>query len=153
MKRSSRLQPVRDIADRKEQAKSLDYARRQRQYDEACNKLEELQTYQAEYAASLHQRQGASLDVSRMHENRLFMLRLSDVVRLQSETVDKLRGELDGARQQWLASRQRSRSLGSLADSYRRQERAEAERREQIATDDLTTQRFVWNALHHSDLA
>lgn len=154
MKKSHRIKPVQHLAEKNEQIMSAEYVAARQRYDDACNKLEELQTYQSEYAASISAQQSAGhLDVARMHEDRKFLARLAEVVRLQQQAVEGQRLQLDDAKQKWVQSRHRSKSLDTLADNYQRQEAAEAERLEQRATDDLTTQRFVWRALHSPDLA
>lgn len=153
MKRSKRLQPVQDIAARSEKTAMQRYIDHRRRYEEACRQLDELLSYQAEYAVSLRRPVDASLDVARMQQDRQFMQRLGEAVKAQEIVVAKGRDIVEEAKRAWLVSRQRSQSLDTLAENYRAGEIAEAERIEQKNTDELATQRFIWNALRNSHLA
>ena len=58
--------------------------------------------------------------------------------------VTQCEQQLETARRHWLEKKQKTMSLDRLADTYRTEERAETDRREQSNSDDLNVLRFTW---------
>ena len=140
-KKSQRMQPVQALADRQEQEEAGRYATVQKQYDKQRQKLDELKQYYGEYSRAAAD---SLCDVKRLQESREFLSRLSLAIRQQADTVERCKQQLTTIRQQWMKARQHSRSMEQLIERYRGEERRDEARREQSASDELSSQRFVW---------
>ncbi len=143
-KRSQRLQPVQQLADREEREQAGRYAAVQEQHQRQQQKLDELQSYYAEYRAAA---QGIG-DLKHLQESRLFLHRLAQAVRQQEDSVKRCSQQLETIRQQWLTARRHHQSMEHLVERYRRQELNEQVRREQRECDEMSAQRHVWRRHH-----
>ncbi len=143
-KRSSKIEPVKALAARDEQARSMDYSTCKQRLDDASTKLEELLRYREDYDRPPTSADGR-LDIAKLQENRQFLAKLSEVIKLQERNVAKLQHVAEHARNEWLASRVKTKNLDQLSENYVREENREAERVEQKQADELTGQRFIWN--------
>jgi len=132
-KRSTRMQPVHDVASAEEQDLSRDLGRAQRTLQEQIGRLQELRQHREEYAAK--SRESEALGSSRWRDYRLFLDRLNQAIVMQEGIIADWRRRRDDLRRQWQVKRQRLESLDRIIDRYRRNELREEERREQRAVD------------------
>ncbi len=144
MKKSERMDSVLKLADKAEQQAAERFAASQRNANKQRRKLDELKQYYHEYSAA-SSAAGAGLDLRRLQETRQFMSKLATAIGMQQEQVDKAERNMQGERQQWMSTRQRSMSLEKLTERYQQSEAQEADRREQFVADDMAAQRFLWN--------
>lgn len=146
VKRSTKIEPIKALAERDEQARSLDYSGCKQRLDEACSKLEELLNYREEYDSAPLSDEG-HLDIAKLQENRQFLVKLTQVIQLQEQNVERLRELTESAREAWLNSRVKTKNLDRLSENYRDEEDRAAERVEQKQSDELNSQRFLWQQL------
>ena len=144
-KKSQRLKPVQEFAEREEQEVAQRYAAVQQQHQQQRDKLTELQQYYDDYRRSTESRH---CDLKHLQESRLFLSRLAQAIRQQSDTVARCTAQLDDIRQQWMTARQHSMSMEQLLERYKRVERREQDARDQRESDELSSQRFVWRQRH-----
>lgn len=149
-KKSQRMQPVQALADRQEQEEATRYAAVQQQYEAQSQKLDELKQYYEEYRRAAAD---SLCDVKRLQESRAFLSRLSLAIRQQSDSVERCREQLRKIRQEWMKARQHSRSMDQLIERYRADERRDEARREQSVSDELSSQRFVWQRRQQQSLS
>ena len=143
MQRSTRISKVAEIAEREEKKASEKFKNALKNYRNANNKLQELADYHNEYCDSSRPSAG-KLNISSLQDTRAFLRKLNDVISIQKTVVKQCEQQLETARQHWLEKKQKTMSLDRLADTYRTEERAETDRREQNNSDDLNVLRFTW---------
>ena len=143
MQRSTRITKIAEIADREEKTAAEKFQSALKNYQNADGKLQELAEYHNEYCNSSRPSAG-QLDISNLQDTRAFLRKLNDVIAIQKNVVSQCEQQMEIARKHWLGKKQKTMSLDRLADTYRDEERAEVDRREQINSDDLNVLRFTW---------
>ncbi len=142
--RSDTLKPVLSVAERAETNAAQQYAQQQENHQQAQAKCDELKGYYAEYSQRVQAHIGESISPAQFQDNRAFLSRLNDIIRMQNTVVQQQAQRLESAKQEWLARRQQSHSLSKLAGQYLELERRSAERAEQHASDELSSVRHNW---------
>ncbi len=143
MQRSTRISKVAEIADREEKKAAEKFKNALINFRNADNKLQELSDYHDEYCSSSRPSNG-QLNISNLQDTRAFLRKLNEVISIQKNVVKQCEQQLETARQHWLEKKQKTMSLDRLADTYRTEERAATDRREQSNSDDLNVLRFTW---------
>lgn len=134
--KSKRLQVVVELAERQleEAARQLNKVIEQRQFEQT--RLEELQSYFAEYQAQAKQQWGTGISVSRLMNFNYFLNNLRQAIDQQRQTIAHLDGVCDRARQQWVALKGRSKNLQELQQRAFREEDQRREKHLQREIDD-----------------
>jgi len=142
MKKSQRMKVVVDLAVREEEKLGKVCLQRQQALAQGEAKHAQLQGYLSEYRQS-SLTVNARVDLNRLQSTRAFLVKLDEAVQMQAREVQRLEGLVQEANAAWMSARQRLQQLEKLVDGYRRDEQAEADRREQKQLDELATQRYV----------
>lgn len=148
--RSESIQPVLSLAEQAESRAARQMADCQRNYQQAASKLEELAGYHRDYQQRGIEATCGAFHPAQLGDNRAFLQRLKDIIRLQESIVEQQAQHLARARQLWLRSQQQAGSLSRLQTQYHDQERRELLRREQFANDELNGLRHVWRQQQES---
>lgn len=137
MKRSDRLNHVREqfVAQRKQLAERVAVARAR--LEEAVRRLEEVQIYRHEYANDFLRRAAAGIGSVGMQDHQAFLARLDDAVHYQNQAVGRAAAELEFERKRWQDATLQVRAVEALGERWRSQESRQASRREQRDMDDL----------------
>ena len=142
-KKSQRFETVRNLAETEADRLANELSAAQQAWQSQHTKLEELRAYCREYATG-HQ-SGQLMDLAALQSTQHFVDQLRRAIAMQEATVTRLAGERDAARKAWMKARKHALSMETLVDRYQREEKREAERQEQVRSDDLVNQRFVWS--------
>lgn len=127
-----RLQPIRHLAEDREQQSAKRFAESQRRLNEAESKLRELRNYLHDY-----QMKGGLPD-PRLLENRFaFLARLREAERYQTQAVQNARGASEQERQLWLNRRREVQVLDKLGDVYQARARRTEAQRDQKQMDEF----------------
>lgn len=143
-KRSESIKPVLNISEQAESKAAQHYARHQENHQQALQKRDELKNYLKEYSARAQASNGEAISPAQMQDNRAFLSRLSDIIRIQEDVVVQQERHLEASRQEWLSCRQQAKSLDKLALDYQAQEQRHAEQIEQRSSDELSSLRHSW---------
>lgn len=141
MTRSRRMEPVRRLADDQADAAARDYARRRDALEDEQRKLQQLESYRADYRAGFGQAGGGGMDPHRLRDYAAFLGRIDQALEQQRSAVVRLEAEVRRMREQWLERWGRARALERTVERYRAQERGSERRREQAASDELALRR------------
>lgn len=141
-KRSTRMQPVHDVASAEEQDLSRALGKAEKTLEEQVGRLQELRNHRAEYAA--RSRESEAVGSSRWRDYRQFLDRLNQAIVMQEGIIADWRRRRDDLRRQWQMKRQRLESLDRIIERYRSNELREEERREQRAIDAQSAPRRVF---------
>lgn len=136
MKRSTRMQTVRQAVDELERQRAQGLATAERAVHESEAKLAELESYQSNYVREFASRAGRGMAGSGLRDYQAFLARLQEAVRQQGVAVARARALRDAEHERWRLAAQRSNSVGRLIDRWQGDERAAADRHEQRETDE-----------------
>lgn len=143
-KRSDSIKPVLNIAEQAEAKAAQQYALHQENHQRAVAKRDELKNYLQEYSARANANNGETISPVQMQDNRAFLNRLNDIIRIQESVVLQQAQHLESARRQWLTCKQQAMSLDSLSIQYKQEERRLSDRIEQQTSDELNSVRHNW---------
>lgn len=141
MTRSDRLDVVQQVAARNEREHAERVAAAQRHLQEMEDKHAALEKYRGEYEAGFAARSRAGFDAVGVRDFQAFLARLGEALVAQAELVAQARAALDAVRAQWREAAQRAHVVDSLAERWQTEETVAANRREQNASDELSSQR------------
>lgn len=136
MTRSKRMQPVADVAVRREREAAARLGECQRREQACAQRLEELQRYRDEYTRQFAD--GGSFSAARLRDYRTFLERLNQAIEQQGELLARVRRDCEAQRRRWLDLHGRAEALDKVVSRYRVEERAGEERREQKDLDQRT---------------
>jgi len=136
MKRSTRMQTVRQAVDELERQRAQGLAAAERAVQESEAKLAELESYQMSYVSEFSSRVGRGMAGSGVRDYQTFLARLQEAVQQQGLVVARARALRDAEHERWRLAAQRSNAVGRLIERWQGDERVAAERHEQRETDE-----------------
>src|ERR1700722_9878060 len=134
MMKSKRFEPIREIASTSAKDLSRAMGEAGRKVAELEGKVQQLQSYRDDYVRN-SQAAGA-IDAVKLQNYRMFLDRLGEALRQQSNLLDLARAEYEKRRVLWSEKRIEAESLGRVVDNFRKEERHAADQREQREGDD-----------------
>jgi flagellar FliJ protein len=135
MMKSKRFEPIQEIASNSANDLSRAMAEAGRKVADLEAKLQQLQTYRDEYARNSAQ-STATVDAVKLQNYRTFLDRLGDALRQHLRLLDNARAEYEKRRAAWSEKRIEAETLGRAVERFRKEERHDADRREQREGDD-----------------
>lgn len=142
MAKTSTLNMLIDLArnDTDEAARQLAQLSKERQ--EAEQQLDALHGYRKDYAERLQQVSQSGLTASNYHNFRQFIATLDEAISQQNKIVAQLDQKLEQGKQRWFDHKRQLTSYETLL-SRQEQERIQRDnRKEQIMTDELSSNQF-----------
>jgi flagellar FliJ protein len=140
MTRTERMEPVQQVMEDSERRHAQRLAEAQRRVAAAEQKLAELRRYHLEYAQAFGRQATAGATGLMLRDYQVFLGRLAEAVRQQSQFVAQAREEAAAETQHWQGAAQRARALETVVDRWRGEERRDVERRDQQETDERAQQ-------------
>jgi flagellar FliJ protein len=146
MVRSKRLQPVADIAQKKERSAAEKLGESKRVLAEQEHKLSELQSYRLEYQQRLNDmgRQGISGSVLMGYQR--FLAQLDQVIRQQSDIVQRAAGAVNQSQDHWQQAYTEQSAIQSVIKKHQQTEYLAQQQREQKETDELVNNKVASRA-------
>jgi flagellar FliJ protein len=135
MMKSKRFEPIREIASSSANDLSRAMGEAARKVAELERQYQQLQSYRDEYVRKTTQGT-AAVDAVKLQNYRTFLDRLGEALRQQLTSLDVARAEYEKRRAAWSEKRVEAESLGRAVDRFRKEERHDAERRDQREVDD-----------------
>lgn len=130
------MQPLRRVAESKEQQAATELGRAQQQLQSQINRLNELLNYKNEYLSKFQQTGQNGIAVDRLQSFRSFLEKLELAVEQQKQAV-KTAGELvDKRKHQWFTSRDKVKIFDNVINKIVDQEHKQEEKQEQKESDD-----------------
>jgi flagellar FliJ protein len=142
MKRSERLEIVKKVVDDFEHRKAEALAVAERRVTEAEKKLTDLEAYRDGYVRDFALRAKAGINAAAARDYQVFLTRLDEALRQQTQAVIGTRAQRDSERQNWQDAAQRAEAVGQTVKRWQGEERHELERRDQIETDERSQR--IW---------
>jgi flagellar protein FliJ len=129
--RSDRLQPAVEQAQKRQKDALQRLAEQQQKLAHAEQQLEELQRYRRDYSLG-----DGGMTVSALLNRQQFVERIDQAIVQQANLVERLRRQLEAARQRWLQAHARENALDSVVERFRTQEEQREQRLEQAEVDE-----------------
>jgi flagellar protein FliJ len=143
VKRAQRLELVQNVVADQERQRAQALAVSERRVFENEAKLLELQNYHATYVRDFVQRAGAGMDSATARDYQVFLARLEEAVRQQSQIVIRARAQRDGELQTWQGAAQRAEAVGQLVRQFKSEQERLQDRREQQDCDERAQRPWV----------
>ncbi len=134
MIKSKRFEPIHDLVASSAQELSQAMAEAQGRLVELEQQLGLLQGYREDYLRKAAQASGP-MDPVRLQNNRAFLDRLAEAVRIQMEKIGVARADYEARRVRWSEKRIEAEALGRAVERFRHEERRVSDRHEQRESD------------------
>ena len=141
MTRSKKLDPVKNIAQTREDHAVKALGDSQKTLTEHQKRLHELREYQRQYVKSFESTSGSGLAANRVSDFRVFLSRLGDAIRQQEQLISQCQNQHEQTRDDWIDKRNHTQALDKLVKRYQRQETQDKDRREQQESDEHSQRR------------
>lgn len=136
---SSRLKPLLDAAQKKEDAFTARLLEKRRTLQQAERKLGELKAYLEDYC----RHQDRTITPAMLRSRRDFVDRLRSAVAMQEGVVRLARDACEQERGRWLGAHRSTEIFDKLTEQSLREERRHADRREARDSDEVAAQRWL----------
>lgn len=143
MKKTERIGMVRRVVDDLERRKAEALAACEKNVAAAQAKLEELEAYRAAYVREFTRRAGAGMSGAGAREYQVFLTRLDEALRQQTQILAQVRLQRSTDLESWRNAARRAAAVGNLASHWQAQERVAADRIEQKESDERSQQ--LWS--------
>ncbi len=141
MTKSGRLEPVRRVAEDREQKAAKYMAESLRVMEERQRRLEELVAYRKEYLTKFSSSGGSPRSALQLQDFKAFLVRLDYVIGEQTKLVELSRAEHEKRKKKWLALRTKTKSLDKAIDRLHANEQQKEEKKVQKESDDRAQRR------------
>lgn len=136
MKKSVRLQPVRNIKQQQERLEARKLAELQQQLQQARNQCAELQGYLKEYFGSINDQRQMVRQASQLGLYQAFVTRLEQAIQHQMQIIRQREQAVQAQTRKWIAASSKLKTMDDLIARAQQQEQLEADKREQKILDD-----------------
>lgn len=136
MKKSKRLQPVRQLKQQAEREEAKKLANLQQELELAQQQRVELESYLSEYFQTIQQQQAKVTQASQLGLYQTFISRLQLAISRQGELIQQRQAAVKAQSKRWVEANARLKTMDQLIEKARQQEELEESRREQKLMDD-----------------
>ncbi|MCW8891361.1 MAG: flagellar export protein FliJ [Sedimenticola sp.] len=133
---SKRFQPVKRVAESRENDAARELGHSQKRMRDQEAKLEDLKRYHQEYLERFESTARQGMPASQMQEYRVFLEKLDTAIKEQEKVVLASKSECVTRKEQWQQKRVRTQALGKVMDRFKSAELKVKEKREQDESDD-----------------
>lgn len=149
MKKTERIGMVRRVVDDIERRKAEALAACEKTVLAAQAKLDELEAYRAAYVRDFARRAESGMSGAGAREYQMFLGRLDEALRQQSQTLAQARLQRGAELESWRNAARRASAVGNLATHWQAEERQVADKIEQKESDERSQQLWSRRALAH----
>ncbi len=142
MKKSKRLQPVQQLAERRRKNAEQQLGQAQQQLLAEQRKLVQLQDYLVDYQKELLTTGQAGVTMEQLQRLQSFKQRLLDALAQQKQQIQFSEQSLEQAKQAWQVASGREQAMSSLISRTQNQEQQQDDKRLQKQIDELTQSRL-----------
>jgi flagellar FliJ protein len=143
MKRSQRLTPIVDLAQKKTQAALIQVGQSNAAWQRDVQQLVELEGYKLDYLNKLRQGEQLSMTAQKVLELRQFLIQLDQAIAAQKNQIETSLKQLNYHQSVWSKVHSKERAMQSLVDRYHTQEQAQENKQEQQDSDERNTSQWL----------
>jgi flagellar FliJ protein len=151
MKKTERIGMVRRVVDDIERRKAEALAACEKSVRAAQAKLEELEAYRAAYVRDFARRAEAGISGASVREYHVFLGRLDEALRQQSQVLTQARLQRGAELESWRNAARRATAVGNLATHWQAEERQATDKIEQKETDERSQQLWSRRTIAHGN--
>jgi len=141
MSRLKRLNPIMDLAEKRENEAVQALGRSQQKLDEARKGLSSLRSFRENYAARFHQSGTKGLGVRQLNEYRAFLNKINAAIAEQERVVQSSETELQARKAAWEEAHRHTLGMQKIIDKLRAEESRQAQKKEQVELDERASRR------------
>lgn len=146
MKKSLRLTPILDLAEKKEQDAAKAFALQQQKVQTMLQGRERLQGFLDSYHARYQSSGSLGLTVSQLAEYRAFLSKINSAIEEQTAGLHAAEAELLAKRRAWEAAHQHREGMAKLIRNARQEEDKLENKREQADMDERAARKALRGA-------
>ncbi|MEE4277794.1 MAG: flagellar export protein FliJ [Halieaceae bacterium] len=137
-----KLDKVALLARARESEAATALHREQQQLGASNERLDQLQSFKSEYEARLEAMGKGGIDARQLADYRRFLANLSDVIKMQSQEVDRSQERVEASRENFVDKTLRRGSVDELIGRSRAALAQQEARQEQKSSDESTLARY-----------
>jgi flagellar FliJ protein len=141
MTRSGRMKPVQEVVGAAERHEATQLVATEDRLAECERKLEELRQYEHDYRQGFNLRATAGMGGRGLRDYQLFLARLREAIRQQTQLVSNARAERDAQQEHWREAAVRHKAIDHVVTNWQAEERRHVEHREQRDSDERAQRR------------
>jgi flagellar FliJ protein len=130
------MQPVQRVIDADERQRAEKLAGSEKRVAQSEHKLKELEQYRADYQRAYTDRVTGGISSGGLRDYQLFLARLAEAIRQQTQAVVATRSERDQELKRWQDAAKRAKAIDHVVGNWQAQDRRDADRREQRDSDE-----------------
>ena len=146
MKKSGRIQPLKNLASRHEQQAARTLGQSRSQLGEKQDRLQELFSYREEYQQRFQRDAEKGIGVTQLQAYHSFMQQLDEAISQQRIQVEQAEQRCSTVSAQWRETHIRTQVLDKTIQRLRAQENQQAEKISQREIDDQISGRYCLHA-------
>ncbi len=132
-----RLQPLVELAQDRSQAAAQTLGKLKLAWQEAENRLAQLQAYLDEYQAELQTQVQSGLSITQWRDYQAFIQKLEYAIQVQRQEVERLRLGWEAGQAEWLARERDVKAYQTLRQRHDTAERRRDEQQDQRLQDEF----------------
>lgn len=136
MKKSKRLQPVRQLKQQEERTQAKKLADIQQGLAAARNQLTELESYLADYFSTATHQQRQIQSAAQLGQYQIFISKLKEAIERQKQDIKQREKALQAQTKNWFEASNKLKTMDELIEKARQQEEREEDQKEQKLLDD-----------------
>ena len=141
MNRVRRLEPIKELAERKERQAAQTFGQSQQILEAARKGLTSLHEFRQNYSEQFQASATQGLGIRRLQEYRAFLDKINKAIVDQEKRVQQAEREVDNKKRNWEAARAHLLGLQTVVDKLRGEALKQDQKREQSEQDDRAGRR------------
>lgn len=134
---SFRLQPLVEFAEERSKLAAQELQRLRQQWTQAEEKLQQLESYLADYRSRLTASVSGGMPMNAMRDFQRFIAKLELAIRAQSEEIVRCRQRWDAAQQHWNEREREVKAYHTLRERHELEERRSENKQDQRLQDEF----------------
>lgn len=130
------MQPLRRVAESKEQRAATELGKAQQQLQAQINRLKELENYKNEYFSQFQQAGQSGVSIDKLQSFRSFLDKLETALEQQKHAVKTAGDLVDVRKRQWFTCRDKVKVFNKVITRFVDQEHKQEEHHEQKESDE-----------------
>ena len=139
MKRSQRMQFLVDLASSRKQTAARELGTKQNMLRLAEQQFTQLVNYREDYNHQFHAGADGVMQGATLNGYRAFLTGLNQAIEDQNRKVQQYQLKYEESAEQWHQTKSRCHALEKVTDKFKRLEKQDAAKHEQLAVDDLVS--------------
>jgi flagellar FliJ protein len=143
MKRSKKLSPVVNVAQKAAETALMQLGEVNTVWQKDKQQLDDLNQYKQEYLARFRQGDSLMISAQKMLELRAFLVQLDQAIAVQQQQVENSYKRVQYQKTLWMQARTKEQAMQTLVGRYKAEELQQEVKQEQLDNDEHNTSQWV----------